>query len=406
MLSHAALLENEDIARVTLKPVEYLNVIANDEENGGRSAALIVSHEDILSLKRYERHSLNLPTSLTRVEEQLGFTKSGIPGLEPKDMLATYTAINRHGKSWVRIEDLIKLSGVTIDLFATQFSNQGQQLIHYIEKMDFARQLDLTVADLIIEDVREKSPAPLSKTDQRACVTLAEFLKTLASQIAIHQQAAEQLARQIDTFSTVLSVELIPGINDKVKLAQRSDLDQQIKDLEKDIDQLTFDIEQKNKEYKAAVNKAVSGLIGGPIGLAITGGIFGSQAEKIRKLKNKMIAEKGQKIKLLNEKRPLAAAVCSLQLIFEDMNIRMVDAHKSATNLKDLWNILAAYINTSVNELAAIKDDQALLIFAMQFQGVVTPWLEIKGLTTKLLKVFESALDQFKRELQSGSKGK
>ncbi|RMN40338.1 Binary cytotoxin component, partial [Pseudomonas cannabina] len=87
MLSQAALLENEDIARVTLKPVEYLNLILDDEKNGGRSAALILTKEDILSLKRYERHALNIPTSLSRVEQQLGFTRSGMPGLEPREAL-------------------------------------------------------------------------------------------------------------------------------------------------------------------------------------------------------------------------------------------------------------------------------------------------------------------------------
>ncbi len=105
MLSQAALLENEDIARVTLKPVEYLSVILDDEKSGGRSAALILTKEDILSLKSYERHALNIPTSLNRVEQQLGFTRSYIPGLEPKDMLVTYQAINNHGKSWLSIED-------------------------------------------------------------------------------------------------------------------------------------------------------------------------------------------------------------------------------------------------------------------------------------------------------------
>lgn len=147
------------------------------KKNGGRSAALILTREDILSLKRYERHALNIPTSLPRVEQQLGFTKSGIPGLEPKDMLVTYQAINNHGKSWLGIENGIKSSGFTIDLFATQFSKQGQQIINLIEKMDFARQLNLTVADLTIEEVREKNPTPLGETDQKVCITLATFLK-------------------------------------------------------------------------------------------------------------------------------------------------------------------------------------------------------------------------------------
>ncbi|KEZ69101.1 binary cytotoxin component, partial [Pseudomonas syringae pv. syringae FF5] len=142
------------------------------------------------------------------------------------------------------------------------------------------------------------------------------------------------------------------------------------------------------------------GGCGGPIGVAITGGIFGAKAEKIRKEKNRMVASKAQKVQLLKEKVPLTAAVRSLQLMFDDMYIRMLDAHKGATHLKDLWLLLATYIERSAHELAAIKDDQALLIFAMQFQGVVMPWLEIKGKTTELLKIFDSALDQFKREQQ------
>ncbi|ARA79586.1 binary cytotoxin component [Pseudomonas amygdali pv. tabaci str. ATCC 11528] len=405
MLSQAALLENEDIARVTLKPVEYLSVILDDEKSGGRSAALILTREDILSLKRYERHALNIPTSLTRVEQQLGFTRSYIPGLEPKDMLVTYQAINNHGKSWLSIEDGIKRSGFAIELFATQFSRQGEQIINYIEKMDFARQLDMTVADLNIEEVRNTAPVPLGETDQRVCITLAEFLKKTASQIKNHQHAAQTLADHIDTFSTVLSVQLIPGINDKVKLANCSDLDQQIQDLEKDIEQLTTEIEQKNNEYKTALYNIAWGFFGGPIGVAITGGIFGAQAEEIRKEKNRMVASKNEKVQKLEEKSPLAAAVRSLQILFEDMNIRMMDAHQSATHLKDLWTMLAAYIDRSASELSAITTDQALMIFAMQFQGVVTPWREIRGMANQLLKIFDSALDQFQREQQSGKRG-
>ncbi|OSN85690.1 hypothetical protein BV352_00956 [Pseudomonas syringae pv. actinidiae] len=113
-----------------------------------------------------------------------------------------------------------------------------------------------------------------------------------------------------------------------------------------------------------------------------------------------MVDSKNQKIQILKEKVPLAAAVRSLQILFEDMNIRMMDAHQSATHLKDLWTMLAAYIDRSASELSAITDDQKLMIFALQFQGVVTPWLEIRGMTTQLLKIFDSALDQFQREQQ------
>ncbi|RMW20229.1 XaxA-like binary cytotoxin component [Pseudomonas syringae pv. tagetis] len=405
MLSQAALLENEDIARVTLKPLEYVNVLLDDEKKGGRSAAFVLSQEDIITLKRYERYALNTPTSLARVEQELGFKKSGIPGLEPKDMLLLYTTINNHGKSWLVIENGIKRSGVTLDVFAAQFSVQGRQIISYIEKMDFARQLDLTVDDLTIEEVRDTPAMPLGETDRKVCITLSQFLKKTASKIKDHQDAAGTLMRNIDTFSTVLSNKLLPDINYKAGLAKRSDVDQQIKDLEKDIEELTIDIDHKNKEYKATKNSIAWGIFGGPIGIAITGGIFGAKAEKIRKEKNRMVASKNQKVQALKEKIPLAAAVRGLQSMFEDMDIRLNDAHQSATDLKDLWALLAAYIDRSADELADIKNDQALLIFALQFQGVVTPWLEIKGITTQLLKLFESALIQFQREKISSTTG-
>lgn len=291
MLSQAALLENEDIARVTLKPVEYLSVILDDEKNGGRSAALILTREDILSLKRYERHALNIPTSLPRVEQQLGFTKSGIPGLEPKDMLVTYQAINNHGKSWLGIEDGIKRSGFAIDLFAAQFSGQGQQIINYIEKMDFARQLDLTVADLTIEEVREKirlhwvkptkglyHTGSVSEKDRLSDKESSARCRNIGATHRHVQYRAERSTHSWYQRQGKTGTSLWPG-----PAAQGAG---------KDIEQLTKEIEQKNKEYKFSMNNIAWGGFGGPIGVAITGGIFGAKAEKIRKEKTEWLIPK------------------------------------------------------------------------------------------------------------------
>ncbi|MCF5715780.1 binary cytotoxin component, partial [Pseudomonas tremae] len=174
MLSHAELLENEDIARVTLKPREYLQALLNDEKSSGRGAGLILTKEDILSIKRYERHSLDLPTSMTRVEQQLGFTKSGIPGLEPEDLLMTYLATNEHGRSWKDIEDSIKLSGTTIDLFAATLSNQGRQIIDVIDSMSISKRIDQKVANVTLEEIHNTPLLSLSKVDQDGCIELAE----------------------------------------------------------------------------------------------------------------------------------------------------------------------------------------------------------------------------------------
>ncbi|EKN47375.1 binary cytotoxin component [Pseudomonas viridiflava UASWS0038] len=381
-----------------ITPTEFLRTLAEDEQNNGRATALILTKEDILSIKRYERHSLNLPNTLARVEQQLGFTHSGIPGLEPKDLLLTYSAINRHAQSWSAIEIDIKAKGFELDLFAGEFSNQGKQILDYVDKMELVKQIQLTVADLTIETVRSLKPAPLTKTDKTVCLSLAETLRKVGVQIEERREASRKLADDIQQFAHVLSVDLVPGINDKVRLASRSDLDEDLIALEEEIDRLTVDIDQKHQEYKTTKNNITLGLLGGIVGLIVTDSIFGTQAEAIRREKNRLVAEKKTKLEVLGYKRPLAAAIRSLEVLFEDMKIRMLDAHQSAVNLRDLWTMLATYIMTAARQLATINDHQTLMDFVFDFKKVVTPWEEIKGVTTHLLLTFEQALDEFSNQ--------
>ncbi|MHA6557271.1 alpha-xenorhabdolysin family binary toxin subunit A [Pseudomonas alliivorans] len=384
--------------KLTITPTEFLRALVEDEKNNGRATALILTKEDILSIKRYERHSLNLPSTLERVEQQLGFAHSGISGLEPQDLLLTYRAINQHAQSWSAIEVDIKAKGFDLDLFAGEFSNQGKQILDYVDKMELARQLQLTVDDLTIETVRSLTPAPLTKTDKTVCLSLAEMLKKIAVQMEAHRKASKKLAKDIKQFAHTLTVDLVPVINDKVALANRSDLDEDLIALEKEIDRLTVDIDQKHQEYSTTRTHITLGLLGGLVGLIVTDSIFGAQAEAIRKEKNRLIKEKKARLEMLGQKRPLAAAIRNLEILFEDMKIRMLDAHQSAVNLQDLWTMLAKYVDNAATRLADISDDQTLLDFVLEFKSVVTPWEEIKGITTHLLLTFEQALDEFSNQ--------
>lgn len=390
--------EKPEKSKITITPTEFLRTLAEDEKNNGRATALILTKEDILSIKRYERHSLNLPNTLERVEQQLGFTHSGISGLEPQDLLLTYSAINQHAQSWSAIEVDIKAKGFDLDLFAGEFSNQGKQILDYVDKMELARQLQLTVADLTIETVKSLTPAPLTKTDKTVCLSLAETLKKIAVQMEAHRKASKKLAEDIKQFAHTLTVDLVPGINDKVRLASRSDLDEDLIALEKEIDRLTVHIDQKHQEYKTTKTHITLGLLGGIVGLIVTDSIFGAQAEAIRKEKNRLVTEKKTRLETFGQKRPLAAAIRSLEILFEDMKIRMLDAHQSAVNLQDIWTILAKYVDNAATRLADISNDQTLLDFVLEFKGFVTPWEEIKGITTHLLMTFEQALDEFSNQ--------
>lgn len=388
----------EDYQRVMVKPVEYMKLAMNDKENEGRDSALILTKEDILNIKRYEKHSLNLPITLKRVEEYLGFTSSDIPGLEPSDILILHKDINGHAHTWANIEGHIKLTGLTIDLFAAQFTTLGKTILDTVDKMDIVDQLTTTVGELSLEDIELLEQMPLNEKDRRIVTALSSILRNKAAEIALLQQGATELTGKLGTFSQTLAEQLVPAVNHKVILTSRSDLDQQVKDLETDIAQLTVEIDQKNKEYKQAMKNIAWGGFGGPIGVAITGGIFGSKAEKARKEKNRLVAQKEAKVRELNKKRPLAAAIRNLEILFEDMRIRMDDAQESSANLRDLWAILSAYVANSADILEQITDNKTLFEFFFEFQDVVRPWGNVKDITRDLLELFDNALEQFKRE--------
>lgn len=388
----------EDYQRVMVKPVEYMTLAMNDKDNEGRDSALILTKEDILNIKRYEKHSLNLPITLKNVEEYLGFTSSNIPGLEPGDILKLHEDINGHARTWAKIEAHIKLTGVAIDLFADDFTTLGNTILNTVEKMDIVDQLTMTVGELSLEDIELLEPAPLNEKDRRIVTALSSILSKKAENIDLLQESATELTGKLGTFSQTLDEQLVPAVNHKVILTNRSDLDQEVKALEERIIQLTIDINQKNNEYKQAIKNIAWGGFGGPIGVAITGGIFGSKAEKARKKKNELVAEKEDKVRELNKKLPLAAAIRDLEVLFEDMRIRMDDAQQSSANLRDLWAILGAYVAKSANVLAQITDNKTLFEFLFEFQDVVRPWENVNDITRDLLKLFDNALEQFKRE--------
>jgi len=390
---------NDDtLERIIKLPLQYFDATLNDQDNGGRQPGLILTKEDILALKRYERNSLNLPTSLPQVENRLGFKVSGIKGVEPGDLLKTYKSIYNHATLWSGIENNIKLTGVAVDLFAAHFTQTGDKILSTIDRMDIFDQLVTAISDVTIVDIANINAAPLSNKDKQITQKLSEFLNEIAKTIDSHKTASHELTQKLIKFSDTISQQLIPDVNEKVLLISGSRLEARIAELEKDIAQLTIDIDQKQKEYSQAKKNIAWGGFGGAIGVAITGGIFGSQAENARKAKNKLVAQKNSKVAELDGKRPLAAAIHSLQLQFEDMHIRLQDALESSTNMKDLWAMLALYIKDSAEALADIDNNKSLLDFTLKFGSVITPWRTIKGMSNQMVELFDSALEQFRLE--------
>jgi|GEM_PF-646452 len=386
----------DTLERAATKPAQYLKLALDDETSGGRAAGLILTKEDILKIKRYERRGLGLPTTPTSVSNQLGFSKSDISGLEVSDFTLLYQSIYEHALMWNPIEKDVKLVGVSLDNFSGNLILTGERLIAAINTLTILSQLVLTVADLDEETIEGTDWPELSAEDLKILQALPFYLQSVKVDVERCQGEATQLKNALEIFSAGMTTQLIPLTNEKLTLARKNNLAHGIETLKSDIQQLESDIKDKEREYKKATANIAWGGFGGPIGVAITGGIFGSQAEQIRKEKNKLIERKQQKISELAIKVPLLAAMEDVVMFFQDLNFSLLDAEQGAKNLEDLWSVMVKLIDLSSEELKRIDNSRQLLFFVLDFEKAIAPWKTIKGYTHQLLVVFSEALEEYK----------
>ena len=130
----------------------------------------------------------------------------------------------------------------------------------------------------------------------------------------------------------------------------------------------------------------------GPIGLVVTGGIFGSKAENIRKEKNKLIADRRKLLEKLKNADKLAELLDDLQLHLVDLQGQMLGAEVGAKQLSQIWTYIAAYLDEASESLSKVDTLLELHKFAMNFSIVINPWVSIKGYSAQISAAFNELL--------------
>ncbi|WP_455922776.1 alpha-xenorhabdolysin family binary toxin subunit A [Pseudomonas putida] len=377
-------------------PSQYVGITANSED-GGRSSGLLVTREDIFKIKNYQRTALGLPSTLPSLVQLLGFSKSGIVGLEPVDLLASYKKLREHGLSWTDLEEKVKLTSANLYTFSSEFLVSGQRLINVVEEMDFVKQLTTPIRDAVIEDGADLVPKALSEKDKLIKdMGLAKLLEMMAASIETQLAAVTLVKNRTSSFASVITTNLIPEIGHKIALSQKHSLGKKVEELNAAIAELTKDIDQKKQEYNELVKKALDGInFMGPVGLVVLGGIFGAQAEKVRKARNKMIGERDAKVAEVKVLAPLIEAVGRLAGYLDNLDMSLKDAEVGANNLRDMWMLLHTWVGESLSKLRLIDDSKTLFEFVVEFQLVLLPWNDIKSVSYELNTTFIRAINDW-----------
>lgn len=380
-------------------PAVTLKLLTGSQTEGGRAAG-VFTVDDLIKILLYVRESRQLPQNLDFFVKELGSNRTGIPGLEPSEIIDLYKKIADHANRWTPVENLVKEQTSDLTIASKDIVTIGGQIIEVINKMDIIAQMET------LNDSKENIPIASGK-DKTILMKLPEVINKLKQTCIRQQEKSHKVLTAVRDYKTEISggtlsnntpvLGLEPAIADKKKRANEANLSSQITKLQQDIDTLQDDIDQLKKDYDKYVGLAFTGAAGGIIGLAITGGIFGNKAEKIRKQRNSKIQDKENKSKELQQKQLVQGILNKFATKFTDIGMRLLDAEQSLMHLDFLWTDIVTRIDTSVEKWNKVKDSDMLLSFVTDLEGIVNPWKEVGNMSTELVKVFDQAYKEFRK---------
>jgi hypothetical protein len=384
-------------------PVVMLQLLTGTKTQDGRAAGIFTA-DDLIKILLYVRAARKLPQSLEQFTKDIGSNSTGIPGLEPNEIIDLYQKITDHANRWTPVEGLVKEQASSLKVASGEIVTIGGQIIETINQMDIMEKFetikDSTVTIPISSDKDAKIQMALPRVIEKLKAICADQQKrTRKVLMAVRDYKTEISGGTLSDNRTVTGLE--PAIADKKERAKKANLDGQIKELQDSIDSLGKEIDQLKKDYDKYVGLAFTGAAGGIIGLAITGGIFGAKAEAARNLMNSKIKDKVEKSEELKRKQQVQGILNQFATQFTDIGMRLVDAQQSLEHLDFLWTDIIARIDQSVDEWNQVKDSDMLLIFVTDLEDIVNPWKEVGDMSTDLEKVFDKAYEQFKKTYDS-----
>lgn len=377
-------------------PSTLLNASIQSTET--RGPGLILTKDQIISLRLYELAGMALPTTLKDVQNYLTYTRGGGQGLEPEDFLKSFTLIKDHASRWDHIRSRIKVVGSGLSLFADTIQTYGERMYKLEARIDALNLLDEynieTLEDVKKLEVELGGTFPgigLGMNDMKTVGQFARALTKIFEQIQVRKNEAEIIKQLLDSFSRDLDRRVIPEIQSKVKLIDTSKLPNDIKALEKTIEDRSTRIAELDKAYSEAVKKSISSAFGsGVAGLAMA--IYsGVEAEKIRKERNALKNVQSGDIRKLEQKQHVMGALHRVKFDMQNLGNVAVDAAAATHNLRTVWDSLYLYIESSLKASGEIDDALDVMWFMDDFREVVNPWKKIGQDSQLLLDVFVAA---------------
>ncbi len=377
-------------------PSQYIKVLAGEKASAvsKKNIGFIMQRSDIHSVRTYVKHANSLPVDYDKIVEWLGFNISGVPELDAVSIQAFHQRVRQHSGTWPALERDTKELSRQMNTFSDKFVTTGVTIVDLINKVNLERFLEGTLDDLTSEEFEKFKSLTLNATELTAVTAMKKYIVQVKISTENYIKNVEAVGALAAEFERVLSDELAPEVKSKLDAyigtglsKERLRLSARIKELDSQIDALI-------KDYKSHVLYGHSGILLGPIGLAITGGIFGAKAEAIRARKNNFITERDKAINTLKDQERIATLLDTSQLYFTDLQSRMLGAEQGAKQLAQVWGFVLKYLDDAIKLLDDIDTFAQLHQFKLDFAQLINPWARVKDYTALISEAFNEILDE------------
>lgn len=372
-----------------------------DGDGVTRDTGLLLTKKQIIDLRKYEAAGLALPYTLQDVIDYLRFGagQDGGAGLKAADFLKTFSETRDHAKRWTPLRERIMLTGTELKLFGASMQTYGNDMQEVYDDLKAAALLDKhnikTLGELKKLQIDMGSKFPGVELEPETIPDLKHYLNRIFTRVSANLAKVSAIKTDLDSFGYDLREKVLPGIKLRVGLIQSNSYPADIKVLDDVIARRSAEIQEKNTQYKALVEKALGSAAGlnlFGLGMAI---YYGVEAENVRAERKKLNEQQDKDIEILKNKNQTLGSLKRVEHDLQNLTVIAIDADLATQNLMHVWNVMHRYINESATTISGITDALSLRRFMSAFREVVSPWAQIHQDADALIQVFKDADQEY-----------
>lgn len=396
---------NKAAEEAALAPKALFDASLGKLEDSVRPKGVILTKEQIIDLYRYEQKGLHLPTTAEGVSVYLGYDQQNPPGrgLAVSDFTRTFSIIKAHASQWDGLRQRVKLISSELKIFASSMTKTGTRVVAELDSMTALNILKeygiKTFEDLkrVEKEMGDKFPGiKLGEDDTQAVTAIGYYLGQMLDRVNAQEKQTHLLKTDLEAFALELATKVRPEISSRLTAIDNNNFKDDVLRLQKEIEGLNKEIDEKNASYKQMVNDSLNSasklnVIG--LGMAI---YFGVEAEKVRKDRNKIKAERNAKNIEMGTKSTVLRRLNEVKADMQDIELLAFQADTATKNLVTVWSKLNLYVKSSKEESDSITDALQVRYLAFHFEQVIAPWALILDEADTLHAVFAEADEEIK----------